>query len=205
MVSNFFLFCLTLSVSEKLENSIFEMLIITQDLNINNLRTRSGNSINLHIIKKLVDYSLKDVAAKVMFIFTVLQISLSEDRSLLWPSQGSTATERVKILVKNPKNIVNLLKFLEKWLNYKLTKVWNVFKFFSFCLTVSVLEKLENLIFEMPIVTQTSNINNLRTTSANSFNLHTISKLVEYSLKNVGKRQRLFLPFWRCCCPKIGW
>ena len=83
MVSNFFLFCLTLSVSEKLENSIFEMLIITQDLNINNLRTRSGNSINLHIIKKLVDYSLKDVAAKVMFIFTVLQILLSEDRSLL--------------------------------------------------------------------------------------------------------------------------
>ena len=204
MVSNFFLFCLTLSVSEKLENSIFEMLIITQDLNINNLRTRSGKSINLHIIKKLVDYSLKDAAAKVMFIFTLLQILMSEDRSLLWPSQRGTVTERVKVLVKNPKNIVNLLKFLEKWLNYKLTKVWNVFKFFSFCLTVSVLEKLENLIFEMPIVTQTSNINNLRPTSANSFNLHTISKLVEYSLKNVGKRQRLFLPFWRCCCPKIG-
>ena len=83
MVSNFFGFCLTLSVSEKLKNSIFEMLIITQDLNINNLRTRSGKSINLHIIKKLVDYLLKDVAAKVMFIITVLQILLSEDRSLL--------------------------------------------------------------------------------------------------------------------------
>ena len=201
MVSNFFWFCLNLSVSEKLKNSIFEMLIITQDLNINNLRTRSGKSINLHIIKKVVDYSLKDVAAKVMFIFIVLQILLSEGRSLLWPSQRGTAIERVKVLVKN---IVNLLKFLEKWLNYKLTSVWNVFKFFSFYLTLSVREKLKNLIFEMPIVSQTSNINNLRTTSANSFNLHMISKLVEYSLKNVGKRQRLFLPFWRCCCPKIG-
>ena len=93
------------------------MLIITQDLNINNLRTRSGKSINLHIIKKLVDYLLKDVAAKVMFIITVLQILLSEDRSLLWPSQRGTVTERVKVLVKNPKHIVNLLKFLEKWLN----------------------------------------------------------------------------------------
>ena len=117
MVSIFFWFCLTLSVSEKLKNSIFEMLIITQDLNINNLRTRSGKSINLHIIKKLVDYSLKDAAAKVMFIFTVLQILMSEDRSLLRPSQRGTVTERVKVLVKNPKNIVNLLKFLEKWLN----------------------------------------------------------------------------------------
>ena len=117
MVSIFFWFCLTLSVSEKLKNSIFEMLIITQDLNINNLRTRSGKSINLHIIKKLVDYSLKDAAAKVMFIFTLLQILMSEDRSLLWPSQRGTVTERVKVLVKNPKNIVNLLKFLEKWLN----------------------------------------------------------------------------------------
>ena len=52
---------LTLSVTEKLKNSILEMPIITQTLNINNLRTTSATSINLHIIRKLVEYSLKNV------------------------------------------------------------------------------------------------------------------------------------------------
>ena len=45
--------------------------------------------------------------------------------------------------------------------------------------------KMEISIFEMPINPPTLNINNFRTTSAKSINLHTIRKLVEYSLKNV--------------------
>ena len=49
-------------------------------------------------------------------------------------------------------------------------------------LTLSVPEILKNLIFEIPIITRTLNINNLRTTSAKSINLHTIRKLVGYSL-----------------------
>ena len=57
MVFNFFLISLTLSVPEKLKNSIFEMPIITQTLNISNLRTTSGKSINLDNIRKLVEYS----------------------------------------------------------------------------------------------------------------------------------------------------
>ena len=67
-----------------------------------------------------------------------------------------------------------------------------------FCyLTLSVPEKLKNLIFEMPIITQTLNINNLRTTSAKSINLHTIRKLVEYSLKNIsGKGNVYSCLFW---------
>ena len=51
-------------------------------------------------------------------------------------------------------------------------------------LTLSIPEKSKNSIFGMPIITQTLNINNLRTTGARSINLHTIRKLVEYSLKN---------------------
>ena len=54
-------------------------------------------------------------------------------------------------------------------------------------LTHSVPGKLKNSIFEIPIITQTLNINNLRATSAKSFNLHTVRKLVEYSLKMFGK------------------
>ena len=110
----------------------------------------------------------------------------------------------VKVSVKNRKNIKNLLKLPEKWWTYKLTRLWMAFNFFWFCLTLSVPEKLKNSIFEMPIITQTLNINNLRTTSANSINLHTV-KLVEYSLKIVWQRRCLLLPFSRYYCPKVGW
>ena len=37
----------------------------------------------------------------------------------------------------------------------------------------------------MPIIPQALNINNLRTTSAKTINLHTIRKLIEFSFKNV--------------------
>ena len=49
------------SSTGKLKNSIFEIPIIPQTLNINNQRTTSAESINLDIIKKLIEYSLKNV------------------------------------------------------------------------------------------------------------------------------------------------
>ena len=61
MTFNFFSICLTVSVRENLKNSIFERSIITQTLNITNLRTTSAKSINLHAIRKLVEYSLKNL------------------------------------------------------------------------------------------------------------------------------------------------
>ena len=118
-----------------------------------------------------------------MFALTVFEILLFEGKSLLSPAQRETGSKRVKVSVKNQKNIWNLLEMLEKWLTYKLRKFWMVFKFFWFCLTLSVPEKLKNSIFEMPINPQTLNINNLRTTNGKSINLHTIRKLIEYSLK----------------------
>ena len=61
MVSNFFFwFGLTLSVRKKLKNSIFEMPVIPQTLNILNLRTTSAKSINLNTIRKLIEYSFKN-------------------------------------------------------------------------------------------------------------------------------------------------
>ena len=95
MAFTFFSFCLTLSVPEKLENSIFEMPIITQNLIINNLRTTSAKSTNLHTMKNLVGYSLKGVVAKAMFILTVLEILLLESRSVLWRTQWSTGRKTV--------------------------------------------------------------------------------------------------------------
>ena len=58
------LFSLTLSVPENLKNSIFDMTIIPQTLNIHNLRTTSAKSINLHTIRELTEYSLKTVRVK---------------------------------------------------------------------------------------------------------------------------------------------
>ena len=45
---------LTLSVPEKLKNSIFETPIIAKTLNNNNLRTTSAKSINLHTIRTFI-------------------------------------------------------------------------------------------------------------------------------------------------------
>ena len=66
-----------------------------------------------------------------------------------------------------------------------------IFKFFRFCLTLSVTEKLKNSIFEM-LITQTLNINNLRTTSAKSINVDTIRKLVEFCFKKFGGKGNAF-------------
>ena len=83
---------LTLSVPKKLKKLIFEMPIIIQTLNIENLRATSAKSINLNTIRKLVEHSLKNVPAKAMFTLTVL---LPEGRSALSPAQRDTGNERV--------------------------------------------------------------------------------------------------------------
>ena len=90
-----FWFCLTLSVPEKLKNSIFEMPIITKSLNINNLRTTSAKSINLPTIRKLVEYSFKIVRAKATFTLTVFETLLPKGRSVLWTAQQGTGSEKV--------------------------------------------------------------------------------------------------------------
>ena len=90
------------------------MPIIPQNLNINNLRTTSAKSINLHLIKKLIEYSLKSVSVNSMFTPTVFEILLSEGRSVISPAQRGTGSKRVKVSVKKQTNIQNLLKLLEK-------------------------------------------------------------------------------------------
>ena len=59
------------------------MPIITQALNIKNLRTTSAKSINLHTIKKLVELFRKTFVAKAIFFPIFLKILLSKGRSKL--------------------------------------------------------------------------------------------------------------------------
>ena len=143
----------------KLKNSIFEIPIIPTSLNINNWTTTSAKSINLHIIRKLIEYFLKNICVKTMFTLPVFEILLFKGRSLLTPAQRGTRSRRVQISVKIKKNVLFLLKLLEKWLIYKLRRFQMVFIFlffflffvFLFCLTLL----LKNSIFEIRIIPQT--------------------------------------------------
>ena len=106
--------------------------------------------------------------------------------------------------MKNQKNVQHLLELLKKWLSCKLRRFRMIFQIFWYCITLSVLEKLKNSIFEIPIIPQTLNINNYRNTRTKSINLHIIRKLIRYSLKNIVWRQCLLSPFLRHCCSKVG-
>ena len=100
----YFRYCLcslSLSVPEKMKNSIFEMSIITQILNINNLRTTSAK-IYLHTNRKLVEHYLKNVTTKAMFTLTGLDILLSEGRSALRPAQRGTGSQRAIQVRRGP-------------------------------------------------------------------------------------------------------
>ena len=170
---------LTLSFQEKLINSIFETPIIAKTLNINNLRTTSAKSINLHIIRTLIEYSLQRQCLLLLF----LRYCCPKVSRYYQPPSGEQGAKGLKFQWKTKKIFRICWKCLKgDWLTSLESFEW-VLNFFWFCLTLSVLEKLKNSIFEMPINPQTLNISNLRTTNGKSINLHTIRKLIEYSVK----------------------
>ena len=140
--------------------------------------------------------------AKAVFTLTVFEILLSKGRSVLWPAQLDTGDKRVKVSLKNQKNIGKLLKLLQKWLTYKRGGFEWFLKFFYFVLPFHYRNKLKNLIFEMLIITQTLNTNNLRATNAKSINLHIIRKLVECSLKTVKAKAMFPLTVFRILLSK---
>ena len=79
---------LTISVLEKLRNSIFEIPKFSC-LNISNWNTIIAKPINLGIIRKLIKYCFKKVL-KVPFTLTVFEILLFECKSVLLPAQRYT-------------------------------------------------------------------------------------------------------------------
>ena len=56
----------------------------------------------------------KKLLVKAMFAFTVFELLLFENRSVLSPAQRGTGSERVKVPVKNKANVLMLLKLLGK-------------------------------------------------------------------------------------------
>ena len=82
------------------------MAIIPQTLNVDNLRTTNAKSINLHVIKKFIKYSFKNVPVKAIFTLTIFEMLLFEDRLVLLPTQRGTGSERVNINIKHKHNLL---------------------------------------------------------------------------------------------------
>ena len=141
------------SVLEKLKNSIFENPIIPLSLNIKNYtgKIQSAKTIGPHVIRDLIKFSIKFFFVGTIFTLKVFQILLFKGSSVLRPSQRFLGRK------------VLFLKFLKYWLSYKLRGFWTallLFFFFWFYLTLSVLEKLKNLIFKISLISQTLDFDN---------------------------------------------
>ena len=59
------------------------MPIVPQTLNIKNFQIATAKPINLHTVKKLINYLLKKFYLKAMFIVTIFKILLFEGLSVL--------------------------------------------------------------------------------------------------------------------------
>ena len=59
-----------------MKNSIFEIPLIAETLNVKYLKTASAKSINLNIIRKLIKYSLNKTLLEAMLTLNVLQDSV---------------------------------------------------------------------------------------------------------------------------------
>ena len=117
---------LTFSIPEKLKNSIFEMPIIPQTLNINKLRTTNAKSINLQIIRKLIEYPSKNVPVRAMFTLSVFEILLFVRRTVLPPAQQVQGTKGLMIdIISLNIPIQPLIHIVPKWLD-------RVYKFATF-------------------------------------------------------------------------
>ena len=100
---------LTLSVPENLKNMFFEISINPQTLNINNYKTTNAKSINLDIIRKLIEYSLK-LLVKAMFTSTTFEKLLLE---VLWPVHRVIGGEWVKPKKKTFEEQKKCFSFIE--------------------------------------------------------------------------------------------
>ena len=69
-----------------------------QTLNINKLRSTSAKSINLHTIRKFIEYSSENFLIKAMFPLDTFEILLFKGRSVLSLAQRGTESERVNFL-----------------------------------------------------------------------------------------------------------
>ena len=88
-----------------MQKSIFEITIVPQTLNINNLRAPSEKSVNVDIIRKLIEYSLENINVKTTFSFTVLKILLFRGRFVLAPALHGAGSKRLTFSVKKLKKM----------------------------------------------------------------------------------------------------
>ena len=123
-----------------------------------------------------------------MFTLILFEILLYKRGSVMSPVQWIRGSGRVKVSVKN-KRIFGIC--YNRFKSDLITRLGD-FEWFLFVfdfLTLSIPSKSKNSNFEMAIVRQILNLDMLRTLSTKSMILHTIKKLIKYSLKSI-----LFFP-----------
>ena len=98
MVLKCFFFFFNYFSTGKFDKRDFEMPIIPQTLKINNMRTASAKFINLHNIRKLIEYSLKKICVKATLTLIVSKIFMYKGSWVLWLAQLGTGSERVNCL-----------------------------------------------------------------------------------------------------------
>ena len=154
--------CLTRLLLEKLKNSIFEIPIIPQALNINNYRIASESLSTWISLEILSNTLLKNLWSKTMLIILLL---LSRNCCLKWgcyyhPPSGVQGAKRLNFQWKNSKIFGFCWNYLKSdWLS-RLEGFEQFYFFKKISLQGWINGKLKNSIFEIPIITQTLNINN---------------------------------------------
>ena len=135
-----------------MKNAIFDNPIIPLILNVNNEKTTSAKTINLDIIKKLIEYSLEGFPVKARFFLIVLEILLFEARLVLGLAERITGSERVKISVKNQENCSAFIRIVSKVNFLQTYHVLNGFHYFLILFTTFSPENFEKktTIFEVP-------------------------------------------------------
>ena len=105
MIFGVFWFCLTLSVPENLKILIFDMPIILQIVTVNNSKTTRAKSVNLHTIRKFIEYTFKKCLIVSLFAPVVFEVVLSEGRLVFPPCQMGAGDKKVHASVKKEKKI----------------------------------------------------------------------------------------------------
>ena len=88
MVFKIVWFCLTLSLPENLNNSIFEKPIISQILVINNSRTIRAKSVNLQTLRKWIEYNFQKLGQRACFFYPFWGIDVWRKVGIIRKSAG---------------------------------------------------------------------------------------------------------------------
>ena len=141
-----------------------------------------NKNLNLDINTKFIKYSLKNILVKTMFSVNDFKILLFKARLVLWPADQITGTQKVKISLKNQKE---MFEFSWNYLKYDfLRSLGGVSCFSCFHDFVSIFQSRKNKKHKLKdshsfATFEHRNITNKSTTSAKFINSDVMRKPIK--------------------------